>query len=687
MKMNQDESGMNHEHMNMDHDMNDSCGMDMNNMHDMNMMEHGGHMMHMGNMKKKFWVSLVLTIPIILMTPMMGIHLPFEITFPGSAWIVAILGTVIFFYGGSPFFSGAKGELKNKRPAMMTLIVMGITVAYVYSIYSVIQQQIFGNNHVMNFFWELSTLVDVMLLGHWVEMKFEMKANSSLDSLVKLLPKMAHRYVDGHVHDIPLEKVQEGEILQVLAGEQMPADGIVLAGSSTANESMVTGEARAVAKQKDDRVVGGSTNGNGTLTIKVTGTGKNGYLAQVMKLINDAKNAKSSQENMADKVAGGLFYAAVTVALIAFVIWLHFRELSYALSVAVATLVVACPHALGLAIPLVVARSMAIAAKQGLLIHNRNAMEQVKKLKYALMDKTGTLTEGNFKVRQIGTVDEQYSNQDILEIMAALEMNSSHPLAVGIKAAAKKQNLNIQVANDVHQITGVGLQGKVNGVEYRLVSANGVKQSNLQVPILKDVSVTSTISYLIKRDKVLGYVAQGDKIKSDSKAFIDSLKKQGIIPVMLTGDNQQAAMSVAQELGITEVRAELMPEDKEKIVREYQQKGKVMMIGDGVNDAPSLARADIGIAIGSGTDVAIDSADVVLVKSNLTDVLKFLQLARKTTLKMTENLWWGAGYNIITIPLAAGLLAPLGFILSPVIGAIVMSCSTIIVSINAMLLK
>ena len=675
--------------MDMDqHEMHDHSKMDHAHMHhdDMDMMEHGGHMMHMGNMKKKFWVSLILTIPIIVMSPFMGMHLPFEITFPGSNWIVAILGTIIFFYGGSPFFSGAKGELKEKKPAMMTLIAMGISVAYVYSIYSVIQQQFFGK-HVMDFFWELSSLVDIMLLGHWIEMNVEMKASSSLDSLVKLLPKMAHQVINGQVKDVPLKDVHEDDILQVLAGEKMPADGIVIEGTSTANESMVTGESRAVEKHQGDSVVGGSVNGNGTLTIKVTGTGQNGYLAQVMKLINDAKKTKSKQENMADKVAGSLFYAAVTIALIAFVVWLHYKGLSYALSIAVATLVVACPHSLGLAIPLVVARSTSIAARQGLLIHNRTAMEQVKHLKYALMDKTGTLTEGDFKVHKIGTLTANLNDDQILNLMAALEISSSHPLAVGIVDEAKKSHLKINSAQDVSQITGVGLTGKIDGTTYSLVSANGLKKAGITVPVIDNLPVASTISYLIKDKEILGYVAQGDTIKKDSKEFIAGLKEQGIIPVMLTGDNQKAAQAVADELGIAEVKAELMPQDKEKIVREYQKKGKVMMIGDGINDAPSLTRADIGIAIGSGTDVAINSADVVLVKSNPTDVLKFLKLARKTTVKMTENLWWGAGYNIIVLPLAAGILAPIGFVLSPMVGAAVMSCSTIIVAFNAMFLK
>ncbi|MCJ2385141.1 heavy metal translocating P-type ATPase [Lactiplantibacillus plantarum] len=665
------------------HDSNDMGDMDMGN----------GEMMHMGNLKLKFWVALVLTIPIIIMSPMMGVNLPFQIVFrPWSDYIVAILGTILFLYGGQPFFSGAKAEVKNHKPAMMTLITMGISVAYVYSIYAVVANDLLNAKPmVTDFFWELATLIVIMLLGHWIEMNTVMNAGSAVDKLAKLLPSTAHKLVDGQVHDVAIADLANGDQVQVRAGEQIPADGTVLNGATSVNEAMVTGEAKLVEKRAKDQVVGGSVNGDGTFEMKVTGTGESGYLAQVMKLVSDAQAAKSSQENMADKVAGLLFYAALTVAIVAFIVWLLVGNLALALSIAVTVLVIACPHALGLAIPLVVARSTAIAASHGLLIRNRDAMEQVKKLNYALMDKTGTLTAGNFKVADYQSSADRLTADAVLAMMAGLENGSSHPLAVGILAAAKEHQLTPKVSQDVHQITGVGLSGTIDGQTYQIVSAAYLDKQNLaydQQTFNRLASAGNSVSFLIQEQTVLGFVAQGDQIKPEAKNLIDSLKAQNITPVMLTGDNPQSAQVVAKQLGITEVHAGLLPEDKAKLVQQYQADGShVMMIGDGVNDAPSLARADIGVAIGSGTDVAIDSADIVLVKSNPNDVVDFLALARRTTRKMAQNLWWGAGYNVITIPLAAGILAPLGFILNPMFGAVVMSLSTVIVAINAMTLR
>jgi len=667
---------------------------DMSNMdmHDMDMDMGNGQMMHMGNLKRKFWVSLILTLPLIIMSPMMGMQLPFQLIFhPWTDYLVAILGTVIFIYGGQPFFSGAKAELANRKPAMMTLIAMGIGVAFVYSIYAVV-----ANNWlqvtppVTDFFWELATLIDIMLLGHWIEMSTVMNAGSAVDNLAKLLPSSAHKVVAGQVSDVDVAALTTGDHVQVRAGEKIPADGVIVSGATSVNEAMVTGEARLVEKQVDAQVVGGSVNGEGTFEMRITGTGEDGYLAQVMKLVSDAQAAKSAQENMADRVAGLLFYAALTVAIVAFIVWMLVGNLALALSIAVTVLVIACPHALGLAVPLVVARSTAIAASHGLLIRNRDAMEQVKKLNYALMDKTGTLTAGNFKVAEYQSLDSAYTADQVLSIMASLETGSSHPLAVGILKAAKAQELTPVEATDSEQLTGVGLSGTVAGQTYQVVSAAYLDRQKLaydQAAFSRLASAGNSVSYLIQDRQVLGYAAQGDQIKPEAKNLIDSLKAQHITPVMLTGDNAQSAQVVAKQLGITEVHASLLPEDKAKLVKQYQSDGShVMMIGDGVNDAPSLASAEIGVAIGSGTDVAIDSADVVLVKSNPNDVVEFLELARNTTRKMTQNLWWGAGYNVITIPLAAGILAPWGFLLNPMVGAVVMSFSTVIVAINAMTL-
>lgn len=695
--MHMDHSQMDHSHMDHSHMNHDQMNMDMGSGHHDHggddMMMHGDHMMHMGNLKQKFWVSLILTIPVIIMSPMMGMRLPFQITFlPWSDYLVAIIGTIIFFYGGKPFFTGARGELSEKKPAMMTLITMGISVAYLYSIYAVIANDVLHvTPMVTDFFWELATLIDIMLLGHWIEMDTVMNAGSAVDSLAKLLPDKAHKLVNDKPEDVAIKDLQVGDQVQVRAGEQIPADGKIISGTTSVNESLVTGEAQQVTKQPDDEVVGGSVNGDGTFVMKVTGTGETGYLAKVMDLVNSAQQHKSAKENMADKVAGYLFYAAVTVALVAFVTWLLVANLAVALSVAVTVLVIACPHALGLAVPLVIARTTSIAAQHGLLIRNRNAMEQVNHINYALMDKTGTLTEGDFKVNKYDTVSANLSADQVLTIMASLEDGSSHPLARGILTAAKEQKLNWSAATNVQQLTGAGLSGEVDGKQYTLVSAAYLDKQKLQYDKQQFdqlASAGNSISYLISGDQVLGFVAQGDQIKPNAKHLIDSLLAQHITPVMLTGDNEQSAQNVAKQLGITEVKAQLRPEDKEKVVAQYQSAGNhVIMIGDGVNDAPSLARADIGIAMGAGTNVAIDSADIVLVKSDPNDVVAFLDLARRSTRKMTENLWWGAGYNIITIPLAAGILAPIGFMLNPMVGAAIMSLSTIIVAINALSLR
>lgn len=675
-----------HEMSGMDMSMNHH---DMDDQMDMPMGDHG--MMHMGNLRRKFWVSLVLTLPIIVMTPMMGLKLPFQVTFPGSDWVVAIIGTILFIYGGSPFFSGAKAELQERKPAMMSLIAMGISVAYIYSIYAVIANDLFHvHPMVTNFFWELATLIVIMLLGHRIEMNAVMNAGSAVDSLAKLLPDVAHKVVDGQLQDVKVADLTEGDQVSVRAGEQIPADGVLIKGSTTVNEAMVTGESKQVAKQVDDSVIGGAINGDGTFEMRVTGTGASGYLAQVANLVTNAQQSKSQQENMADRVAGTLFYAALSVAIVAFVTWLVVGNLPLALSVAVTVLVIACPHALGLAIPLVVARSTSIAARNGLLIRNRDALERVKTLKFALMDKTGTLTEGDFKVNAVGSYDDQRSEDQVLALLAGLETGSSHPLAVGILRAAKNRNVIPATINDVSQITGAGLSGTWQGQSIQLVSAAYLTKHQLtfdQQQFDSLASAGNSVSYLTIEGQLAGYVAQGDELKPAAKELITALKREHITPVMLTGDNQQTAAKVAAQLGIEEVHAQLLPEDKEKYVRDYQQRGAVMMIGDGVNDAPSLARAEVGIAIGSGTDVAIDSADVVLVRSDPHDVVEFLELARKTTGKMTQNLWWGAGYNILAIPLAAGILAPLGFMLDPMVGAILMSLSTVIVAINAMTLN
>lgn len=722
-QMNHDHMAMGHhgnmDHMHMDHDSEeehagmakmqmepgsmDHAAMDqmhmnhgaMDHMHmDHGSMDHGGgHMMHMGNLKQKFWVSLIVMIPVLLLSQFMGmdIHLgvlQLPIVFPGSDWLVLILSSFLFFYGGWPFLTGAKSELQSRQPAMMSLIAMGITVAYGYSLYAFVMNHFIApHGMVMDFFWELATLIVIMLLGHWIEMNAVMAAGNAVEKLAALLPNQAHVVHGDSVMDMPLSEVQVGTRLRVLAGEQMPADGEIVSGSSSVNESLVTGEAKAVRKAGGDKVIGGSINGDGVIEIQVTGTGESGYLAQVMKLVQSAQANKSKAEGMADKVAGWLFYAALAVGILAFILWMP-SGLATAFERMVTVFIIACPHALGLAIPLVIARSTSIGATNGLLIRNRQALETAKRAKYMLMDKTGTLTEGKFTVATTLHFADQ-SQEEILATMAALESHSEHPLATGIKAAAIEQKLTVPAAENVQVMKGVGLSGTVDGIQYEIVNARYLQDHQLtydKTHADQWAAAGNSLAFLLKGQHVLGMVAEGDQLKSSSKAFVAELKQQGITPVMLTGDNHETAKKVASQLGLTEFQAELKPEDKVAQVKAYQQHGVVMMVGDGVNDAPSLAQADIGVAIGAGTDVAIDTADVVLVHSDPADILNFLSLAKATNRKMVQNLWWGAGYNILAIPLAAGILAPVGFILSPAVGAAIMSLSTIVVALNAMTL-
>lgn len=659
---------------------------------DNTMMQHGGQMMHMGNLKQKFWISLIASIPVILLSPMLKVSWLPTISFSGSNWVSLILASFLYFYGGAPFMTGALAEIKAKKPEMMTLIAIGITVSYFYSLYSFVMNNFIDpTGNVMDFFWELATLIDIMLLGHWIEMNAVMAAGNALQKMAALLPGEATVVTaDGGQKTIALQQVKINDQVLVKAGEKIPADGVIVAGSTMVNESLVTGEARAINKKTNDKVIGGSTNGAGTITVSVTGTGESGYLAQVMKLVNDAQREQSSAEGIADKVAGWLVYIAVSVALMTFVVWWVITgEFNFALARMVTILVIACPHALGLAIPLVVARSTSIGAKNGLLTRKRKALEDADRLEVVLMDKTGTLTVGNFEVAAFDSWDKNMSSRTVLSEFAALEQNSSHPLSVGILNAAKHEEITIPNVDDVTSIAGTGLSGLVNGQERLIVNERYLIDHKIdynESVVNRWGDAGNTVSFLVSDNRALGFIAQGDQIKPESKHLITGLKERHIKPVMLTGDNQKVALRVAKLLGIDEqdVHAELKPADKEALVRKYQEGHHIVaMVGDGVNDAPSLARADIGIAIGAGTDVALDSADIVLVRSEPSDILNFLELAHNTSRKMVQNLWFGAGYNIFAIPLASGILAPLGFVLSPALGAVLMGLSTIVVAINA----
>nr|WP_269147724.1 copper-translocating P-type ATPase [Apilactobacillus ozensis] len=675
-----------HHEINMNHCDMESMHHDMSNHGDM--MMHGGHMMHMGNLKRKFWVSLILMIPILLMSPMMGMRLPFQITFTGSEYLVAILSTILFFYGGKPFFSGAKGEFSAKKPGMMALIALGITVAYGYSIYAVLVNNIFTRlGPVNDFFWELSTLIVIMLLGHRIEMSSVSSAGSAVNSLAKLLPYNAHLVNDNQVLDISVNDIKNDQVLLIKAGEKIPADGIVQSGNTFVNESFITGESNKVAKNEGDKVIGGAINSTGSIKILVTGTGNDGYLSKVMQMVQDAQSDKSNSEDLANKVAGYLFYAALLVALIALISWLPIKGISFTLPIVVSVLIIACPHALGLAIPLITARSTSIAATNGLLIRNRTSLEKINQIKYAFMDKTGTLTAGDFKVNTIESFNDTISETKILQLAASLEAESNHPLAKGIVDLAKSKGIKLIKADNLQQINGAGLSANIDSNNYKIVSQKYLQQNGFNIPNHNN-NPEDTVSYLVENIDVIGIITEGDSIKPSSKMMIDFLKKNHIEPIMLTGDNRNAARKVANILGINQYKSELLPENKQAIVKEYQRTGDAIFIGDGINDAPSLNQADIGIAIGSGTDIAIDSADVVLVNSNPKDVINLIRLAKKARRKIVENLWWGAGYNIIALPIAAGILYPFaGFLLDPMLGAILMSLSTVIVAINAMTLK
>lgn len=655
---------------------------------------HSGHAHHHGNFKVKFFVSLIFAIPIILLSPMMGINLPFQFTFPGSEWVVLILSTILFFYGGKPFLSGGKDEIATKKPGMMTLVALGISVAYIYSLYAFYMNNFSSaTGHTMDFFWELATLILIMLLGHWIEMNAVGNAGDALKKMAELLPNSAIKVMDnGQREEVKISDIMTDDIVEVKAGESIPTDGIIVQGQTSIDESLVTGESKKVQKNQNDNVIGGSINGSGTIQVKVTAVGEDGYLSQVMGLVNQAQNDKSSAELLSDKVAGYLFYFAVSVGVISFIVWMLIQnDVDFALERLVTVLVIACPHALGLAIPLVTARSTSIGAHNGLIIKNRESVEIAQHIDYVMMDKTGTLTEGNFSVNHYESFKNDLSNDTILSLFASLESQSNHPLAISIVDFAKSKNVSFTNPQDVNNIPGVGLEGLIDNKTYKITNVSYLDKHKLNYDddlFTKLAQQGNSISYLIEDQQVIGMIAQGDQIKESSKQMVADLLSRNITPVMLTGDNNEVAHAVAKELGISDVHAQLMPEDKESIIKDYQSDGnKVMMVGDGINDAPSLIRADIGIAIGAGTDVAVDSGDIILVKSNPSDIIHFLTLSNNTMRKMVQNLWWGAGYNIVAVPLAAGVLAFIGLILSPAIGAILMSLSTIIVAINAFTLK
>lgn len=644
---------------------------------------HGGHdHHHHGNFKELFLKSLPLGIIIMLLSPMAGFDLPFQFTFPYSDIVVAILSTILIIYGGRPFYQGAVDEFKQKEPGMMALVSLGLSVSYLYSIYTVIASYV-TVEQIMDFFFEFASLLLIMLLGHWIEMKAIGEAGDAQEELAKLVPKDAHVVLDDDsIETRPVADLKVGDLIRVQAGENVPADGTIERGESRVNEALLTGESKAVKKGPGDEVIGGSTNGEGVLYIKVLETGDKSFISQVQDLISQARSQPSRAENIAQKVAGWLFYIAVTAALISFVVWTLIADIPTAVKFAITTLVIACPHALGLAIPLVTARSTSLGASHGLLVKDREALEIAQDADVMILDKTGTLTTGEFKVLDVKLLNEKYTKEEIISLLAGIEGGSSHPIAQSIISFADQEGISPVSFDSIDVISGAGVEGKANGHQYQLISQKAYGR-NLDIDIPKG----ATLSVLVENDDAIGAVALGDELKATSKELIEALKNNNIEPIMATGDNEKAAQGAAEDLGI-EYRSNQSPQDKYELVKTLKEEGKkVIMVGDGVNDAPSLALADVGIAVGAGTQVALDSADVILTQSDPGDIESFIELAHKTTRKMKQNLFWGAGYNFIAIPLAAGILAPFGFTLSPAVGAILMSVATVLVTINAILLR
>ena len=680
---NMDHGKMNHSNMDrgkMDHSKMDHSKMDHGKMDHGAMGGHAHH--HHGSFKEIFLKSLPLGIAILLITPLMDIQLPFQIIFPYADVVAAVLATILYIYGGKPFYMGAKDEFNSKAPGMMSLITLGITVSYAYSVYAVAARYVTGE-HVMDFFFEFATLLLIMLLGHWIEMKALGEAGDAQKSLAELLPKDAHVVLeDDSIETRPVSELQVGDVIRVQAGENVPADGIIIRGESRVNEALLTGESKPIEKNVKDQVIGGSTNGSGVLYVEVTETGDKSFISQVQSLISQAQSQPSRAENMAHKVAGWLFYIAVVVALIALLIWTIIADLPTAVIFTVTTLVIACPHALGLAIPLVVSRSTSLGASRGLLVKNREALELTTKADVMVLDKTGTLTTGEFKVLDVTVLSDKYSEEEITGLLAGIEAGSSHPIAQSIVNHAEAKGIKSVSFDSIEIVSGAGIEGEANGHHYQLISQKAYGKA-----LRMDIPKGATLSILVENNEAIGAVALGDELKETSRNLIEVLKKYGIEPLMATGDNEEAAQGVAEVLGI-QYQANQSPEDKYKLVESMKNQNKtVIMVGDGVNDAPSLALADVGIAIGAGTQVALDSADIILTQSDPGDIESFIELANKTTRKMKQNLVWGAGYNFIAIPIAAGLLAPIGITLGPAFGAVLMSLSTVIVAINAMLLR
>lgn len=647
------------------------------------MSEHDHHAMMIADFKKRFYVVLLLTVPILLLSMQIQQWLHVDFSFTGSPYVLFALASVVFVYGGWPFLTGLADEVKSKNPGMMFLIGFAITVAYSYSVAIV-----FGLKG-MDFFWELATLILIMLLGHWIEMRSVMGASNELELLVQLMPSDAHMVMKDMIHDVKTDTLKENDIILIKPGEKVAADGIILEGESYLNESMLTGESKPVQKIKGDKVIAGSINGNGSFKVTVSHAAKDSYLSQVVKLVDDAQKSKSQTQLLADTAARWLTVIALITGIATFLYWyLTGQTLAFAMERMVTVIVICCPHALGLAVPLVVAKSTALSAKHGLLIKNRTAFENARRITTIVFDKTGTLTVGKFEVSKVVSLNNDFNENELIRLASALEQKSEHPIATGILQKVGDLKSAIPKAENFKAITGQGVEATVEGKKIEVISPGYLKENKLTVPDGFKADDTETVVFVLIDKKLAGYIALSDEIRPESAEAIKTLKDENIKSILLTGDNSKVAASVSKTLGMDSFIAEVLPHQKLEKIKELQSKGEfVAMTGDGVNDAPALAQADIGIAVGSGSDIAAETAGIVLVNSNPKDVVNLVLFGKATYRKMVQNLAWATGYNVIALPLAAGVLHNQGIVLSPAAGAVLMTVSTVVVAINASLLK
>ncbi|MBD3193838.1 MAG: copper-translocating P-type ATPase [Candidatus Lokiarchaeota archaeon] len=642
------------------------------------------HKKMMNDFKQRFIISLILTIPILILSPLIQSFIGIELIFSGRNFIIFLLSTIVFFYGGCPFLKGIIRELKEKSPGMMTLIAVAISVAYVYS-----SAVVFGLPGKF-FFWELATLIDVMLLGHYIEMKSVISASNALEKLAELMPNTAHKITNGETTDVSLNEISKGDQLLVKPGEKIPSDATIIKGKSDINESMLTGESKPVFKSEGDEVIGGSVNGDSVIEIEVKKTGEESYLSEVINLVSEAQESKSKTQLLADKAAFLLTIISLSIGSLTFIVWVLLgKSIVFSIERMATVMVITCPHALGLAIPLVVAISTTLSAKNGLLIRNRSSFENARKINTVIFDKTGTLTKGTFSVTSTQSFNDEYSKETILKLAATLEKHSEHPIAHGILEKVEEENISLYDGSEVENLKGEGIKGKINDDTIKIVSPGYLKKNNINIDTKYDsIEEDKTIVFVLRNEDAIGSIHLSDQIREQSYEAIKQLKQNRIDIWMLTGDNKRIAKEVAEELNLDGYIGEILPDEKQEKVKEFQSKGKfVAMTGDGVNDAPALAQADVGIAIGSGTDIAAETADIILVNSNPLDVISLINFGKKTHKKMIQNLFWATGYNVIAIPLAAGILLNQGIIITPAVGAALMSVSTIIVAINARLLQ